>query len=238
MTRTVLVTGGAGSMGRLVTERLLAQGAAVRVFDLPSVSFDALEGREGVEVVRGDLTDGAVVAAATRGVDAVVHLAAILPPLSERDVELTRRVNVEGTALLLRAVERASPDARFVFSSSVSVYGDTSADAGPVTTRHGLAPDDAYALSKAEAEEIVARSPLKSVVLRVSGVVAPVFQEPPAEWPFRPDGRIEFIHREDAVSALVAAVSVDVEPGVLNVAGGPSWRVRGETFVRDLFERL
>jgi len=238
VSRTVLVTGGAGSMGRLVAERLVADGAAVRVFDLPSVSFDGLEGQPGVEAARGDLADEAVIEDAARGADAVVHLAAVLPPATERDPELTRRVNVDGTATVLRAVERAAPGARFVFSSSVSVYGDTSAEAAPIATSRELSPDDAYARSKAAAEELVAESALDCVVLRISGVVIPVFQEPPAEWPFVPEERIEFVHRDDAVTALAAAVSADVGGRVLNIAGGPSWRVRGETFVRDLFERF
>ena len=238
MSLTVLVTGGAGSMGRLVTERLLADGAAVRVFDLPSVSFDGLEGRPGVDVVRGDLADESIIEEAARGADAIVHLAAVLPPATERDPVLTRRVNVDGTARLLRGTERAAPGARFVFSSSVSVYGDTSAETAPITTNRALSPDDAYARSKAAAEELVAASALDWVTLRVSGVVIPVFQEPPAEWPFVPDERIEFIHRDDAVTALASAVSADVGGRVFNIAGGATWRVRGGSFVRDFFERL
>ena len=225
-------------MGRLVADRLLADGAAVRVLDLPSVDFGGLEGRPGVEIVRGDLADQAVLEEAGRDIAAVVHLAAILPPATERDLELTRRVNVEGTATLLRAVEHAAPGARFVFSSSVSVYGDTSAEAAPVATSRAPAPDDAYARSKAAAEELVAESPLDSVVLRISGVVVPVFQEPPAEWPFVREGRIEFVLRDDAVTALVAAVSADVGERVFNIAGGRSWQMRGEEYVRALYERF
>ena len=225
-------------MGRLVTERLLADGASVRVFDLSSVSFDGLDDRPGVDVVRGDLGDESIVEDAVRGTDAVVHLAAILPPAAERDPELTRRVNVDGTATLLRAVERAAPGARFVFSSSVSVYGGTSAESEPIGTGRALSPDDAYARSKAAGEEFVAASALDTVILRISGVVIPAFQEPPAEWPFVPDGRIEFVHRDDAVTALAAAVAADAGGRVFNIAGGPSWRVLGETYVRDFFERL
>ena len=238
MSRTVLVTGGAGSMGRLVVDRLLVDNAAVRVLDLPSVDFGGLEGRPGVDIVRGDLADQAMLEEAGRGIDAVVHLAAILPPAAERDPALARRVNVDGTATLLRAIEQAAPGARLVFSSSVSVYGDTSAGAAPIATSRAPAPDDAYAGSKAAAEELVAGSPLDSVVLRISGVVVPVFQEPPAEWPFVRDGRVEFVHRDDAVTALAAAVSADVGEKVLNIAGGRVWRVRGEEYVRALYERF
>ena len=52
------------------------------------------------------------------------------------------------------------------------------------------------------------------------------------------DNRIEFVHRDDAVTALAAAVAADAGGRVFNIAGGPSWRVLGETYVRDFFERL
>jgi len=225
-------------MGRLVVERLLSGGDTVRAFDLPSVSFDGLEGRASVEVVRGDLADEGVLGEAVGGVDAIIHLAAILPPATESNPELTQRVNVQGTETLLRAAESASPGARFVFSSSVSVYGDTSGEATPIPVERSTAPDDAYAQSKADAELLVFESALDWVVLRISGVVIPVFQAPPAEWPFTPDERIEFVHRDDAVAALTAAVSSGPGRMVYNIAGGESWRVTGEAYVRDSLERL
>ena len=238
MNRTVLVTGGAGSMGRLVVERLLSDGDTVRAFDLPTVSFDGLEGRAGVEVVQGDLADAKAVARAVGGADAVVHLAAILPPATESNPDLTRCVNVDGTETLLRATERVAEGARFVFSSSVSVYGDTSGETAPIPTTRESAPDDVYAQSKADAERLVMESGLDWVALRISGVVIPVFQAPPAEWPFTPDERIEFVHRDDAVAALTSAASSGPGRAVYNIAGGESWRVTGEAYVRDTLERL
>jgi nucleoside-diphosphate-sugar epimerase len=233
----VLVTGGAGSMGRLVTARLRAAGAAVRVFDLPAVDYSGLEGEEGIEVARGDLTNPGDVRAAAGGVAAIVHLAAILPPLAQSNPDLARKVNVEGTRVLLEAAEGAAPDARFVFSSSVSVYGDTSPQGPDVTVERAVRPDEIYAETKAESEQLVRESSVPWVVLRISGVAVPVFQEPPAEWPFTADERIEFVHRDDAVAALVAAVSA---PGaarqVYNISGGPTWRMTGGKYVADYFE--
>ena len=83
---SVLVTGGAGSMGRLVCSRLVDGGFNIRAFDLASANFAGLP--DDVEAVPGDLTDPADVAAAVAGVDAVVHLAAILPPVADQQIEL------------------------------------------------------------------------------------------------------------------------------------------------------
>ena len=94
MTKPVLITGGAGSVGRQLAGMLLAQGRTVRIFDLPFMDFEGLEGEEGVEVIKGDITDASIVTEAVLGVGGVLHLAAILPPNSEKDRDFTFKVNV------------------------------------------------------------------------------------------------------------------------------------------------
>ena len=109
MSGPVLITGGAGSVGRILVSRLRHDGRSVRVFDLPSMNYAGLEGEDGIEVVKGDITDGDTVRRAVDGVEAVIHLAAILPPASERDRARTFAVNVEGTSQIVRALEQSGP---------------------------------------------------------------------------------------------------------------------------------
>lgn len=234
---TVLVTGGAGSMGQLVCARLANNGHSVRAFDLAAANFTGLP--DSILVVPGDLTDPGDVADAVRGVDAVVHLAAILPPVADQQVELARRVNVDGTRIVVDAMTTDAPNARLIFSSSVSVYGAPDSDA-EITTAQPYRPDDNYARTKVESEQIVAHSGLDSIVLRISGVSVPVFHEPPAEWPFLADQNIEFVHRDDAVSALVACVNAEPTgvTRVINVSGGPTWRMTGAEYVADYFNMI
>ena len=234
---TILVTGGAGSMGRLVTGRLLDAGHTVRVFDLPSVNYEGLEGEPNVEIARGDLTDPSDVRPACEGVDAIAHLAAILPPVADAKPELARHVNVDGTRVVIEAATAVAPGARLVLSSSVSVYGVTFPHGDEITVDRTAAPDDVYAETKAESERLVVESSLSWVALRISGVAVPVFQEPPSEWPFTADERIEFVHRDDAVSALAAALTAaGAGRRIYNISGGPSWRMPGEKYVNDYYE--
>ena len=58
MKNPILVTGGAGSVGRLVVEKLLHESHSVRILDLPSLDFSRLEGKAGVEIVRGGSIHG------------------------------------------------------------------------------------------------------------------------------------------------------------------------------------
>ena len=92
--KTILITGGAGSVGREVVTCLASRGHRVRVFDLPGCDFEPFEHIAQVEVVRGDIRDRDLLQQAVSGVDVVIHLAALLPPNSERDREATMSINV------------------------------------------------------------------------------------------------------------------------------------------------
>ena len=191
------LVGSAGSFAvdrRLVCAQLAADTHTVRAFDLGTADFAGLP--DGVTALPGDLTSQSDVASALQGVNAVVHLAAILPPVADQQIGLARCVNVEGTQIIVDQMKIHVPNARLVFSSSVSVYGTPAGDA-EITTSQNYDPDDNYAKTKSESEQIVLNSGLDSCVLRISGVSIPVFQEPPAEWPFLPDQQIEFVHRDE-----------------------------------------
>lgn len=236
MTGPVLITGGAGSVGRRLVDRFSETGVWVRVFDLPTMDFSGLEGRQGVEVVKGDITDRETVARAIKGVAAVVHLAALLPPYSERDRDATFAINVGGTGNIVAELESGSPDATMVFTSSVSTYGDTSSDTPPVFAGHPQSAIDIYADSKIAGEARIRASSLKTVSLRIAGVAVPAFLEPPAVWPFMPDQRVEMVHRDDVVQALFNAIRApEAVGGIFNIAGGPSWQIRGRDYVRDFY---
>jgi nucleoside-diphosphate-sugar epimerase len=239
MTGPILITGGAGSVGRRLVQRCRADGYAVRVFDLPVCNFAGLEGETGIEVVKGDITDPTVVAHAVQGVAAVLHLAALLPPASEANRERTFAINVQGTADIIKAMETYAPDAVLVFSSSVSTYGNTTADAPPVRVDHPQTPLDIYAESKIAGEQLLRKTALGTVVLRIAGIAVPEIQEPPAVWPFTAEQRLEMVHRDDVVTALYKALVTPAARGkVLNVAGGPTWQMTGRQYVADQYDIL
>ena len=237
MTKPVLITGGAGSVGRQLAGMLLAQGRTVRIFDLPFMDFEGLEGEEGVEVIKGDITGASIVSEAVLGVGGVLHLAAILPPNSEKDRDFTFKVNVDGTRNIVDAMRVGAPDATIVFTSSISTYGDTSVEEPPVTIEHSQDAIDVYADSKIAGEKVVIESGVNSVILRIASIAVPAFLEPPDPWPFTAEQRVEMIHRDDVADALSNAVdSKEAIGNVFNIAGGKSWRLKGKNYVEDFFE--
>jgi nucleoside-diphosphate-sugar epimerase len=150
---------------------------------------------------------------------------------------VTFAVNVAGTAAVAEALKEANPTAPLVFSSSVSTYGDTTGSDQPVTIDHRQEALDVYAESKITAEGLLREGYPNASILRISGISVPTVQLPPEVWPFMAGQRIEFVHRDDVVAALCAAVSAEAARGrVFNIAGGASWRTTGREHVKDYFD--
>src|SRR3990172_11939888 len=143
----VLITGGLGSVGYHVTRRFLQESMPVRLLELdaPAVRkrLRSLPGQP--DVVWGDVTNRPHVDRALEGVDAVVHMAAVIPPRADAEPELARRVNVEGTRTVVEAVQAAGRRVPLVFTSSVAVFGDTRGQEPPLhPDRHPMDPQTAY----------------------------------------------------------------------------------------------
>jgi nucleoside-diphosphate-sugar epimerase len=152
----VLITGGAGYIGLLASERLLGAGRDVTVLDsLLHGQVELAERLEeaGARVLRGDVRDPAVRADALVDVGAVVHLAAIVgDPACARDPDLSQAVNVEGTKTLAAEAGEVGVE-RFIFASTCSNYGRMSDPAVPVDESAPLAPVSLYAEQKVNVEQ-------------------------------------------------------------------------------------
>ncbi|WP_046862194.1 SDR family NAD(P)-dependent oxidoreductase [Microvirga massiliensis] len=129
MAELVLITGGAGFIGRYVARACLARGHRVRVIDslIEQVhgSRAAPEGLDReVEMVVGDIRDTDVLSRALRGVDSVIHLAAeVGVGQSMYAVDRYVSVNDHGTAVLFQQLID-QPVRRVVVASSMSIYGE------------------------------------------------------------------------------------------------------------------
>lgn len=131
MAGSVLITGGAGFIGSHLADELLRHGYRVRVLDslVPQVHGTG-GGRPKyldpeVELIKGDVRDGAAVQKALNGTEAVYHLAAMVGVgQSMYEIEQYTSVNNLGTAVLLEAMARARGERKLIVASSMSIYGE------------------------------------------------------------------------------------------------------------------
>lgn len=231
-----MITGGAGSVGRQLAGMFLAEGRPVRIFDLPFMDFSGLEDEPNVEIVKGDITDKESVYEAVRNVGGILHLAALLPPASERDRDKTFAVNVEGTRNIVEALKSHGSKATLVFTSSISTYGDTSKESDPIKITQPQSAIDIYAETKIAGEKVLIGSGVNFVILRIASIAVPAFLEPPEPWPFTSDQRVEMVHRDDVADAIKSSVGTAEAVGnVFNIAGGSTWRLAGKNYVEDFF---
>ena len=163
--KKILVTGGAGYKGCVLVPKLLAAGHEVVVYDLMLFGSAGLTPHPQLTVVTGDIRDTAKYAAALKGCDAVIHMAAISnDPSFDLDPSLSRTMNYECFEPLMQATAAAGTVERFINVSSSSVYGVS--DAPEVTEEHPLVPLTDYNKYKGLCEPIAFKyqSPKLTVV--------------------------------------------------------------------------
>lgn len=148
----VLITGGTGLLGRHLVPELQQRGHELRMLALPGENTAWLEERR-IDVHRGDIRQAETLTDAMRGVDAVVHMAAMMGVW--RPLDDYRAVNVHGTENVCRSALKAGVR-RLVHISSWTVYGMNLGS--PATEDMPLRPlNEPYALTKTEGDRLVQR---------------------------------------------------------------------------------
>lgn len=156
--RHVLVIGGAGYVGCVLSDALLARGYRVRVLDnFLYDHFHVAEGliaRPGTSLMVGDLRDAAALDQALDGVTDVVLLASLVgDPISRKYPELARAVNLDGSKAMLDALSGRGLR-RLVFTSTCSNYGLWEGSE-PATETAPLTPLSVYAETKVALEQAI-----------------------------------------------------------------------------------
>jgi nucleoside-diphosphate-sugar epimerase len=216
----VLVIGGAGYIGSALVEHLLELGYQVRVLDLLVYGDDAISefrSHPHFELIRGDFRNIDTVVRATRGMDAIVHLGAIVGDSAcSLDEDLTVEVNLRATRTIAE-VGKGFGIQRFIFASTCSVYG---ASDEILDERSVLRPISLYARTKMESEKVLlslADAAFAPTMLRF-GTIYGLSRRP----------------RFDLVVNLLTAKAV--QDGEASIFGGKQWRPL--VHVRDVAEAI
>ncbi len=240
---TVLVSGGLGYIGSHVVHDLLERGWRVRIFDnyyrCDRTVAAALGKLDNVDIIEGDVRYANAVESAMKGVEAVVHLAAVCLNKSISDPTESLDVNMLGTQNVYDAAARAAVQ-RIVYASSASVYGNPKSL--PMQETDIPAPLTPYCVAKLAGEQLLSfyaqRSKMSWLALRFFNVYGPgqptdayytsvvltfLRRLAAGEAPVI-DGRgeqsMDFVHVTDVARSVGLALDSDETGHVLNVGTG------------------
>ncbi len=217
---TVLIVGGAGYIGSILVRRLLEAGYRVRILDNLVYGCGAIRDilkNSNVELMVGDCRHIQSVVSAAKGVDSIVHLAAIVgDPACEQDRQAAQEINFAATRMLIE-VAKGQQIERLIFASSCSVYG---ASEFIMDERSAVNPISLYAKTKVDSEEVLLRAKSESfhpTVLRLATVFG-----------------LSCRPRFDLVVNLLAAKAF--QEGTITIYNGQQWRPF--IHVRDIAEGI
>ena len=242
----VLITGAFGNLGLMCVDQALDMGFHVVCFDLDTAAnrklAQAYVGK--IEACFGDIRDERLIAHLVDGVDAIIHNASVLPPITEDSPKLAREINVDACKGLIDQAMKQQRQPVFIFPSSVTVFGMPDRVDVRKTAEDPVHPTDNYTHHKLEIENYLQENSLPFVVLRVGvSVDARTIATDRATFKkllsVRADNPVEYVHPKDVAYAMCKAVSAtEVSRQVLLIGGGPDCQLSQRQFLSAAFNSL
>jgi len=251
----ILVTGAFGNIGKSVIEEALKRSHEVTVFEVKNkkTQKEAKHYQKKLNVIFGDIRNPQDTKKAVQQTDAIIHLAAIIPPASKKNRELTMDVNYGGTVNLINAIKESGRNTPFIFTSSASVMGPTQHQNRLVERNDPLVITGNYEESKIKCEEFLKKEADNYLIFRLAGVLStfsastftaafPLLEE---LYDMHHDMRLEMVMSEDVATALVTGAeklesnsTPKNEAFILGGGAKNGWQLKGSEFLTTLFGAL
>jgi len=234
----ILITGAFGNLGLKVIDRLLKQEHDVTCFDIKNKkNLKTSKKFKDINTVWGDIRDINSFKKAVEENDIIIHLAFVIPPLSEKDPDIAWDINVEGTRNIIEAIKSSNAKKRLIFTSSISVYG-TSSENPPRKITDPVQPTDSYSHHKVVCEHLIRISNIDHCILRLGAVLSiDLCELDPLLYKVPIDKRIELVHIEDAALAVVNSISNKKATNkTLLIGGGNSCQMLQRDFIKKVLK--
>ena len=248
----VLLTGAGGFVGQAVA-RKLAERDEVKFVRLLDLERPSLPSDQRFEAMAANLADSASIAPCLDSIDAVIHLASIPGGTAEQNPALSRLVNVDGTLALLEHLDAQRAGTRFVYASSIAVFGEARQPVDDLTIP---TPSLVYGAHKRMIEialgDFHRRGAVSCIALRLPGIVArprgntglksafmsdvfhAAFNHEPFVMPVGPEATMWLMSAEQVAENLVHAMLLpDVDGQALTL---PALRVTAQALVGALYD--
>lgn len=240
--KRILLTGASGTVGYAVLKELCSvkNRYEVTVFDVrSSKTIKKLKPySDEITIVYGDIRNDDDLIKISYNQDVIIHLAAIIPPLADEKPGFSYQINVDGTQKLINLLELHSPNAFFLYSSSISVYGDR-LHTPMISIMDNLNPSvgDKYANTKILAEDIVQKCKLDWSIFRLTAIMGGhkisklMFHQPLKT-------SLEIASPEDTARAFVYAIDkqAKLSKKIFNLGGGEKCRITYKNFLSRSFK--
>ncbi len=238
--KKILLTGAAGSVGYETLRQLVAAGYSVTALDVKSAhnKRKLRKYASKARIVYGDVRDPGLMESLVIGHDAVIHLAALIPPAADKNPDLTLSINFGGSKNIVAAIQKEAPQCFLIFSSSVSVYGDRTEDYW-IKTSDPLRPSegDFYAETKIRTEKYLASSGINYTIFRFTAIMNRP-QTDPLMFHMPLETKLEIASVQDTARALVHALDhpAKLKGHTYDLGGGESCRTTYCQFLIDMFK--
>src|SRR6056297_1936481 len=217
------ITGAFGSVGKALLEELLNRDHEIRIFELKNSKnwWTALKYKKKGQIQWGNIVNYKDVKKFVKDMDAIVHLAAIIPPLADNKPKLAKAVNVMGTKNVVKSIEHLPKRKRpkLLYTSSIAIYGDRRQNPN-ICTEDVPCPNEEYGWQKLKAEKIVKDSKLDWTVFRLSYITAlDALKMNPLMFEMPLDTKLEICDPNDVALAIANGLERDdLSKEIFNIA--------------------
>ncbi len=242
MKKNILLTGAAGVIGYEILTKLVSHTENYQITILVKNSYKhrklTKKFKDKVEIIYGDIRNKETTDLATKNKDIVLHLAAVIPPEADFKKQMTEEVNFGGTVNLVKSLEENSPNAFFLYSSSISVYGDRLKNPWiKVGDELKDSPGDEYARTKIKAEKAIQNSKLNWSIFRLTAIMHPRQKFDPLMFHMPLATKMEICTTSDTATAFINAIekTTQLNKRIFNLSGGKNCRIQYSDFLKNCF---